>query len=52
MHLTNTERITILMMRGYGDKMKSDQDVTNLFNDTYSNRDLISKVTLLDSFAI
>jgi len=26
MHLTNTERITILM-RGYGDKMRSHQDV-------------------------
>src|SRR5215467_5317971 len=46
MHLTNTERITILMMRGYGDKMRSHQDVANLFNDTYPNRDPISKVTV------
>jgi len=27
MHLTNTEKITILMMQGYGDKMRSHQDV-------------------------
>jgi len=27
MHLTNTERITILLMRGYGNKMRSHQDV-------------------------
>jgi len=27
MHLINTERITILMMREYGDKMRSHQDV-------------------------
>jgi len=46
MHLTNTERITILMMREYGDKMRSHQNVVNLFNDTYPNRDPISKVTV------
>jgi len=46
MHLTNTERITILMMQGYDDKMRSYQDVANLLNGTYPNRDPISKVTV------
>lgn len=46
MHLTHTERITILMMRGYGDKMRSYQDVANLFNNTNPHRDPISKATV------
>ncbi|KYQ59584.1 hypothetical protein ALC60_01391 [Trachymyrmex zeteki] len=43
MHLTTTERITILMMREYGDKMRSHQESRIL---TYPNRDPISKATV------
>lgn len=38
MHLTDTERITILMMQGFGDRIRSYQEVTNLFNNTYIDR--------------
>ncbi|CAH0556591.1 unnamed protein product [Brassicogethes aeneus] len=34
-HLTETLRIEILMMIGYGDMCRSQQQVTNLFNGKY-----------------
>lgn len=46
MHLTDRERITILMMRGFGDRIRSYQEVANLFNDTFGNRPPISKSTV------
>ena len=46
MHLTDTERITVLMMRGYGDRIRSDREVANLFNATYPGRDPILKTAV------
>jgi transposase len=47
MSLSETERITILMMRGYGDRTRTYDEVTHLFNDTYPNRPPIQKSTVL-----
>lgn len=47
MSLTESERITILMMRGYGDRVRSYEEVKNLFNDAFPNRNPISKATVL-----
>jgi len=44
--LSERERITLLMMRGYGDRVRSYQEVTNLFNETFPNRNSISKSTV------
>lgn len=41
--LNEQERITILMMRGYGDRTRSYDEVKDLFNDTYPNRNPISR---------
>ncbi|XP_024869057.1 uncharacterized protein LOC112452865, partial [Temnothorax curvispinosus] len=46
MVLTERERITILMMRGYGDRVRSFEQVATLFNDTYADREPISKSTV------
>lgn len=47
MKLTETERVTILMMRGYGlNKIRSYQEVVTLFNETYPERNPISKSTV------
>ncbi|KAL6421249.1 hypothetical protein ACFW04_013664 [Cataglyphis niger] len=46
MHLTDTEKITVLMMRGYGDRIRSYQKVVDLFNATYPDRVPISKPTV------
>jgi transposase len=46
MHLIEKERITILMMRGFGDKIRSYQEVVHLFNDTFDDRPPISKSTV------
>lgn len=46
MRLTEAERIHILIMRGCGDKMRSYEAIANLFNDTFPNRDPISKSTV------
>lgn len=43
MELSERERITILMMRGYGDRIRSYEQVKNLFNDSFPNRNPISK---------
>ena len=47
MSLTENERITILMMRGYGDRVRTFEEVKNLFNDAFPNRNPISKATVL-----
>ena len=41
--LSKRERIEILIMLGYGNRRRSLQDVCNLFNNTYPNRNPISK---------
>lgn len=41
--LTETERMTILMMRGYGDRIRTYEEVSNLFNDVYPDRPPINK---------
>lgn len=46
MRLTETERITILMMRGYGDRVRSYEQVAHLFNDTYPEHEPVSKSTV------
>jgi len=46
MHLTDTERITVLMMRGYGDRIRSYREVADLFNATYPDRDPIANTTV------
>ena len=46
MRLTDTERIHILIMRGCGDKMRSYEEVANLFNNKFPTRDPISKSTV------
>jgi len=46
MVLSKTERITLLMMREYGDLVRSFEQVAVLFNTTYSNRELILKSTI------
>lgn len=44
--LSERERITLLMMRGYGDRVRSFQVVADLFNETFPNRNPISKSTV------
>jgi len=44
--LSERERITILMMHGWGDNERSYFAVVRLFNDTYPNR-RINKFTVL-----
>lgn len=46
MSLTETERINLLMMRGYGDRVRSYDEVVHLFNDTFPDRPPISKSTV------
>lgn len=46
MSLSEKERITVLMMRGYGDRVRSCQEVANLFNDNNPERQQISKSTV------
>ena len=45
--LTDRERITILMMKGYGDRTRSNEEVQILFNDTFRvGMEPISKSTV------
>jgi len=37
LHLTERERISLLMMRGWGDRLRSYNDVKQLFNATFWN---------------
>uniref|UniRef100_A0A1B6HYH3 DUF4817 domain-containing protein n=1 Tax=Homalodisca liturata TaxID=320908 RepID=A0A1B6HYH3_9HEMI len=46
MELSERERITLLMMRGYGDRQRSYREVCNLFNDTFPERNPISVSTI------
>ena len=47
MLLTETERMIVLMMRGYGDRIRSYREVVELFNATYPDQcDPISKSTV------
>lgn len=46
MSLSEKERITILMMRGYGDRERSYQEVADLFNRSHVERLPISKSTV------
>src|SRR5215467_12306134 len=39
LHLSEQERISLLMMRGWGDRLRSYTDVKNLFNYTFRNAD-------------
>lgn len=43
MQLTEKERIEILMMIGYGDRMRTHEEVVVLFNETHPNRPSISQ---------
>jgi transposase len=45
-HLTERERIEILMITGYGDRKRSHQEACALFNETHPNRNPISKSTV------
>lgn len=42
-HLTEKERIIILMMVGYGDRRRTQHEVCTLFNEIYPNREPISQ---------
>lgn len=46
MSLSEMERITVLMMRGYGDRVRSYEEVVHLFNDRFPDRPPISKSTV------
>lgn len=47
MPLTERERIEILIMRGYGDRERSNQETANLFNETHPERAIpINKSTV------
>jgi transposase len=45
-HLSKKERIVILMMRGFGDRVRSFQEVADLFNATFPDRNPIVKSTV------
>lgn len=44
--LTATERIEILMILGYGDRRRTQQEVCDIFNDNYHNRNPITRSTV------
>lgn len=46
MSLSEFERITLLMMRGYGDLVRPYEETMHLFNDTFPDRPPISKSTV------
>lgn len=43
MELSERERVILLMMRGFGDRVRSYEEVKDLFNDTFPLRNPISK---------
>lgn len=47
MSLSERERITLLMMRGWGENVRSYDAVRNLFNDSFPERNPISKSTVV-----
>lgn len=46
MALNEKERITLLMMQGYGDMIRSYDQIRHLFNDEFPNRPPISKTVV------
>ena len=46
MRLTEKQRIEVLMMMGYGDRVRIQQEVCELFNQKYPNRPPISQATV------
>lgn len=46
MALSERERITLLIMRGWGDLTRSYSEVQNLFNDSFPNRNPIARSTV------
>lgn len=46
MHLSEKERIEILMMIGFGDRVRTQQEVCNLFNANHPNRPPITRSTV------
>jgi len=44
--LSETEKITLFIMRGYGDLVRSFEQVVVLYNTTYPDRESISKSTV------
>lgn len=46
MHLMKEERIEVSMMIGYGDQIRIQQEVYNLFNTTYRDRPQINQCTV------
>ena len=42
-HLTEKERIIILMMVGYGDRTRTQREVSTLFNEIYPHREPITQ---------
>ena len=44
--LSETQRIEILIILGYGDRMRNLQEVCNIFNDKYPKRNPITKSTV------
>lgn len=49
MELSERERITVLMMRGFGDRVRSYEEVKNLFNDSFPDRNPISKCVVFNT---
>lgn len=49
-HLTETQRIEILMILGYGDRMRTQQEVCNIFNDKYPDRNPLTRSTVSKVF--
>lgn len=47
MELTERERVTLLMMRGYGDRVRPFREVRDLFNDSFPDRNPISHATVI-----
>jgi transposase len=45
-HLSETERIVVLMMIGYGDRKRSCAEVMTFFNEIHPNRQPISRSTV------
>ena len=46
MHLSEKERIEVLMMTGFGDRVRTQQEVCNLFNASHPDRPPITRSTV------
>ena len=47
MHLSEKERIKVLMMIGFGDRVRTQQEVCNLFNASHLYRPPITRSTVI-----